>query len=412
MSHRKIAEIIFRHALEAVEPSKLVRNNLRLLDNTLHIAGESVNLQTVSNIYVVGAGKAAAPMAQAAEEILGNRLTEGAVVTKYGHSRPLRRVQTTEAGHPLPDANGLAGTQKITKILAKTQPDDLVLLLLSGGGSALLADVPPGCTLADLQACSDALLRSGADIAEMNTVRKHLSALKGGGLARLAAPARTFALILSDVPGDRLDVIASGPTVPDPSTFADAWGVLEKYHLTEKIPPSVQRHLQAGLGGQVSDTPKPNDPAFARVTNRLIGNNALALAAAREKAKEMGFSTEIIEEPMSGEARDFAKKLLKRAADLQQNPQVPKPCCLLAGGETTVTVRGTGLGGRNQELALAAAVMLVHQPGITLLSAGTDGTDGPTFLPTGGRPHRHRPHVYQRDGFGGGAGRMKTFIGF
>ncbi len=300
------------------------------------------------------------------------------MLTKYGHGRHLKNLSVIEAAHPVPDENGLKGTQYILDILSQTTDTDLILVLLSGGGSALLTDVPPGCTLADMQSCFEMLLQSGAAIEEMNIVRKHLSLVKGGQLARAAAPARVFTLVLSDVIGNKLDVIASGPTVADPTTFADAWDTILKYNLSEKIPASVVQYLQNGKSGLIADTPKPNDAVFQRVSTVVVGSNRLALESARKKATELGYTTEILTDRLTGEARDVAAYLIEQAKKIAADTQKTKPYCVLAGGETTVTIAGTGLGGRNQELALAAAIELKNFPGITLLAAGTDGTDGPT----------------------------------
>ncbi len=374
---REIARSIFLHALHAVAPDVLVQNSMKREGKTLHIADQTIDLTTVNRLYVLAIGKAAAPMAQAAETILGKSIT-GIALTKYGHGLPLQHVQLIEAAHPVPDYNGIEGTRRMLEILSQPRANDLVLVLLSGGGSALLADVPAGCTLADVQQCFDALLGSGATIEEMNTVRKHLSAVKGGQLAQATFPARVVTLILSDVIGDKPEVIASGPTVADPTTFADAWDTILKYNLAEKIPKPIADHLQKGVSGRIPDTPKPSDPIFQRVSNHIIGSNRLALELAKTKAEALGFATEILTDSLQGEAQDAAHWLVEQAKQTARDPQKNKPCCLLAGGETTVTLHGPGKGGRNQELALAAAIALAREPGITLLAAGTDGTDGPT----------------------------------
>ncbi|MDJ1492780.1 glycerate kinase [Cytophagaceae bacterium DM2B3-1] len=375
---RQVARTIFAHALTAVEPAQLIKRVIGIDGYTLHCVNEIVDLQAFNNIYVIGAGKASVPMAAAMEEIIDAKISKGAITTKYGHATPLQCIVTTEAGHPVPDENGLKGTETIKSILESATENDLVIMLLSGGGSALLADIPLGCTLSDIQQCNELLLQSGADIVEINTVRKHLSNVKGGQLARIAYPAKVVTLILSDVLGDPLNVIASGPTVPDPTTFADAWKVLEKYNLLNKIPDSVLAYLTEGKTGTHQETPKPGDRIFERVSNYIIGSNRLALAFAREKAEELGYIVEIYSNQLQGEAREVAKMIISQAKEVYKDITKPKPYCILAGGETTVTIRGNGLGGRNQELALAAAIELEHQAGITLLSAGTDGTDGPT----------------------------------
>ncbi len=376
-SQRIIAERIFSHALQAVMPARLVENSMQKKGQTLHVANRSLELEAIDCIYIIAIGKAAAPMAQAAEAILGDRV-QGIVLTKYQHGLPLRNLKLIEAAHPVPDENGLEGTRQIRELLSQTTEKDLVLVLLSGGGSALLADVPPGCSLTDLQQCFDVLLQSGADIEETNTIRKHLSAVKGGQLARAAAPAQVVTLVLSDVIGDKLEVIASGPTVADPTTFADAWDIILKYNLLAAIPGSVLHHLQNGKNGLLPETPKPNNPIFDHTFTQVIGSNRIALKFAKEQAEQLGYTTEILTDSLHGEAREIAQWLVAQAQIVSADTQKPKPYCLLAGGETTVTIRGNGLGGRNQELALAAAIALEHEPNITLLAAGTDGTDGPT----------------------------------
>ncbi len=373
------AEALFRTAVAAVQPAPLIRKNVRRDGNQLVLAGSTFDLSAVERIYVVGAGKATAPMAAALEEILGEAIADGIILVKYGHTAPLRRIRTVEAAHPVPDENGLAGTRQLVTLVEKAGEQDLVICLLSGGGSALLIDAPPGCSLREVQPFFGQLLASGADITEMNTVRKHLSVVKGGGLARAAFPARVASLILSDVIGDPLDVIASGPTVADPTTFADALRIVEKYGLTEKAPAALLEHLQKGRRGEIPETPKTADAALARTTNSLIGSNRIALEAAGAEARRQGFHPRIVTDRIAGEAREVAEEVVREARRVAGDPAIPKPACLLWGGETTVTLGGGGgLGGRNQELALAAALLLENEPRITLLSAGTDGTDGPT----------------------------------
>lgn len=317
-------------------------------------------------------------MAQAVESILGSLLTVGIVNVKYGHVAPTQTIELREAGHPLPDANGIRSTQAQLELLLDLQPDDLVLCLLSGGGSALLELPVDGVTLDDLRALTDALLRSGATINEMNALRKHLSRVKGGQLAQLAQPARVVSLILSDVLGSPLDVIASGPTAPDPTTFADALAVLNKYNLRNQISPGIVEHLERGARGDFPDTPKADDPLFARVTNIVLADNAIACAAAAQRAAEFGYQTEIISTRVQGEAKIIAHEFAQRAIETKKHRLTNKPMCLISGGETTVTIRGTGKGGRAQEFALAAALALNKTDGIVILSAGTDGNDGPT----------------------------------
>jgi hydroxypyruvate reductase len=321
-------------------------------------------------------------MAAALYDILGERLTGGLAVTKYEHrdsSLDTGSVEIVEAGHPLPDEAGVVGTQQIADLLARTSARDLVLAIISGGGSALMTLPAPGLSLADLQGTTDLLLRCGATIVELNAVRKHLSQVKGGGLARLAAPAPVASLVLSDVVGDPLDVIASGPLSPDTSTFGDAWTVLEHYELVDLVPTPVRQRLRTGLEGDLPDTPKPGDALFQHVHNVLVGSNRQAAEAAAAAAEEQGFNTIFLSTFVEGEAREVARVAAGLAKELVASDRpVPRPACLVWGGETTVTIRGEGKGGRNQELALAAAMAMDGLPGILLVALGTDGTDGPT----------------------------------
>jgi len=343
------------------------------------IGRERVDLARVRQIVAVGLGKAAAPMAAAVEEILGDRIVRGVVVTKYGHAQPTRTIRIHEAGHPVPDDAGIAGAQAILDHVMGLGPDDLVLVLISGGGSALTPAPVDGITLAEKQALTKALLACGADIREMNTLRKHISRIKGGQLARAAAPARVFTLILSDIVGDPLDAIASGPTVPDPRTYADALAILDKYGIRHEIPASIRAHLEAGAAGKVRETPKPDDPLFERVTSVMVASNIQALEAAQAEAQRLGFQTMILSSFIEGETREIARMHAALALEVRASghPLRP-PACLITGGETTVTLKGTGKGGRNQEFALAAALDIAGSPDVVILSAGTDGTDGPT----------------------------------
>ena len=371
-----------RAALAAVEPGAAVRRHLRLRGDLLTVADHTYNLGTVERVWVVGGGKAAVAMTAALHTILGERLTGGLVVTKYGYTdRRLDAgpVDVVEAGHPLPDEAGVAGTRRMADLLTGTTGRDLVLAVISGGGSALLTLPAKGLTLTDLQKTTDLLLRSGATIVELNAVRKHLSQIKGGGLARLAGGAPVVSLILSDVVGDPLDAIASGPTAPDPTTFAGAWGVLERYDLVERLPPAVRAWLRAGLDGRVPDAPKPGAAWFQRVQNVIVGSNRLAAEAAVEAARAWGLNALLLSTFVEGEARQVAHVAAAFARELvSYDRPVPRPACLVWGGETTVTVRGQGKGGRNQELALSAALAMEGLPGVVLVALGTDGTDGPT----------------------------------
>ncbi len=328
---------------------------------------------------MVGAGKASGAMAAAAEEAWGERIADGLVAVKNGYLVPTRRVRLVEAGHPVPDERGAAAARGILALVESAAMDDLVLVLVSGGGSALTPAPVPPITLADKQAVTRLLLAAGATINQLNAVRKHCSLLKGGQLARAAAPARVEALLLSDVVGDPLDVIASGPTAPDASTFAEALAILDRFGLRDRAPRAVLDRLESGVRGEVPETPKRGDPLFARVRNTVISNNALVVDAAAARARELGFSPHVLTRALEGEARDVASRFVEpaRAIKAGRGP-VAAPACVIAGGETTVTVRGTGTGGRCQEFALAAALAMEGTEDVVVLAAGTDGTDGPT----------------------------------
>jgi glycerate 2-kinase len=371
---------IFSAAVRAVQPQYLLPKHMRWQNNQLRLGEQLFDQHDINKLFIIGAGKASAAMAREAEIVLGNRINAGVIVTKYEHAFKLKTIECIEAGHPVPDENSLLAGRETIRLLKSAGEKDVVVALISGGASALLVDCPPGVLLPELQIVFNKLLQSGATIEEMNTVRKHLSAgIKGGQLLRTAAPATVISFILSDVIGDPLDIIASGPTVADRSTFAEAWDIVRKYQLTEKLPVSIIRWLQQGLAKQIPDTPKPGDPLFIKSHNYLIGTNRIALEAAETMAKELHYTPVIITDELKGEAKDKAKELVLQA----QQYKGPRPACLLLGGETTVTINNPGKGGRNQEFALAALVELQKAfPGSeampVLLSAGTDGTDGPT----------------------------------
>lgn len=375
----KDAEEIFRSAVAAVDPERLVRQSMRLRGARLTVGSRTYDLNALDRILVIGAGKASAAMARAVENILGDRISEGVVVVKYGHTVPLKKIRTIEAGHPVPDEKSRQGAREILKVLSGSKDKDLVICLLSGGGSALMDDFQAGITLTDLRKATSLLLASGAVISEINTIRKHISRVKGGRLAAAASPSKVISIILSDVIGDELDVIASGPTVPDPTTFAQAWGVLEKYDLLGRFPRRILNYIKEGLSGSAHETPKPGNKIFRHVDNLIVGNNRMAVDAAASGARRLGYRPLILTTAMQGEAREAAKCLAAVAKEVSRYGRpVKKPACLIAGGETTVTLRGKGKGGRNQEMALAAALEISGWDGIVFLSGGTDGTDGPT----------------------------------
>jgi hydroxypyruvate reductase len=392
--NREYAWQIMHAALTAVEPGAAVKRHLRCTARRLSIKDpegteQSYDLDDFDRVLVVGGGKAGAPMAAAVAEILGQRLEGGVVVVKQGHvlkdSTAASPIQIVEAGHPVPDEAGLKGAGRITDVLRGATSHDLVLCLISGGGSALMTSPAPGISLADLQTLTQILLRCGATINEINTIRKHISQLKGGQLAQLASPAPVISLILSDVVGDPLEVIASGPTVPDPTTSSDAWSILVRHGIVDDVPPSITSHLRAGLEGDVPDTPKPGNPIFQNVQNVIIGSNRLAAYAAAEEAQRLGFDTVLLTTFLEGEAREVGKVIAALAKGLIRDetrhpaakPLSP-PACLILGGETTVTLQGDGKGGRNQEMALAAAMSLDGWDDVLIVCLATDGTDGPT----------------------------------
>jgi hydroxypyruvate reductase len=365
---RRHALSIFQAAVQAADPRRTVKAAL-----------QSIDVSRYRRIFVVGAGKASAAMAQAAEQVLGRRIHGGWINTKDGHLAPLKRITLHEASHPVPDARGVEGARRIAEIAQQAEEGDLVLCLISGGASALLPLPVEPVTLEEKQATTRLLLACGATIHEINAVRKHLSAIKGGRLARLAQPAHVVALLLSDVVGDPLDVIGSGPAAPDTSTFATAWAVIEKYDLQRKIPASARRLLEAGLAGRIEETPKPGDPCFLHTRNVIVGSNRLAVDAAARKARELGYRPLVLSTMIEGETRDIAGMHAAIAREIVATGRpVRPPAAVISGGETTVTLRGKGLGGRNQEFALAAAIALEGVPGVLAFSAGTDGTDGPT----------------------------------
>jgi len=367
VKRRAAARAIFDSALAAAAVRPLV---LRAVAAVTPPAGR---------VVVVGAGKASGAMAAAVEEAWGERVTGGLVVVKDGHLAETRRVKLVEAGHPVPDERGAAAARDLLALALGAGDQDLVLTLISGGASALTPAPAPPITLGDKQVMTRLLLAAGADINQLNAVRKHCSVLKGGQLARAAAPARVAALLLSDVIGDPIDVIGSGPTAPDASTFGEALGILDRFDLRQRAPASVRERLERGVRGETAETPKPDDAIFERVVNVVIGNNQLVVDAAASRAAALGLAPHVLTRSLHGEARDAARELVALGGEIAagRGPIAP-PACLIAGGETTVTVRGDGIGGRCQEFALAAALELEGRDGMAVLAAGTDGSDGPT----------------------------------
>lgn len=366
-------------ALTAVDPKQLLHSMLVMDGSCLKIDRFSFDLKKFRKIYVVGGGKASGSMAKALEEILGNHITTGTVNVPYGSKHKTRVVEVQEASHPVPDQAGVEGTRRIIEVAEQAEKDDLVICLISGGGSSLMPLPRDPISLEDKRQLTSALLKSGATINEVNTVRKHVSGFKGGWLAKKAYPATVLNLVLSDVVGDPLASIASGPTVPDPSTFSDAKRVLEKYGLWVTAPSSVREVMSEGTQGIIEDTPKVGDRAFEKVYNVIVGNNRSASNAAVEHLKSQGLRVLLLTASMEGEAKHVGTLLASVAREVAffGNP-FSRPAGVVVGGETTVTVTGAGLGGRNQELALAVALKLQDVAGCVVASLSTDGVDGPT----------------------------------
>ncbi len=376
---RRLALKIFKGALNASDPGVAIRRHVRVSGGSLAAAGLKYRLDSFRHIYVIGAGKAGATMAQAVERMLGGRIEAGWINVKYGHLARLRRIKLHECGHPVPDEAGVRGAGEIAAIAEQAGAEDLIICLISGGASALMPSPAPPITLEEKQATTRLLLASGANIHEVNAVRKHISRLKGGQLARLASPATVLSLLLSDVIGDDLDVIGSGPTAPDASTFLGARAVLEKFGILDQAPRSVRERIEQGVAGEIPDTPKQSEKLFLRVRNLLVGSNDLAVKAAAAEAKRLGLRPLVLSTRMEGETRDVARVHAAIAREVAASGRPAKPpLCLISGGETTVTLRGDGLGGRNQEFVLAAAIDLAGVERVVVLSGGTDGTDGPT----------------------------------
>lgn len=371
-ARRAHLEALFREALLAVDASAAVQRAVVRHGDELSIAG--VPLDPRAHLVVLAVGKAAAGMAAALERLAGERIDAGLAVTKDGHGAPLERIALREAAHPVPDARSPCAAREAIHLVQTAPREDVLVVLLSGGASSLLSDPAPGLTLADVAGTTTALLAAGVDIEGLNAVRKHLSAVAGGRLARRAACGRIEVLAISDVPGDRLDVIGSGPLAPDPTTYADALDVLDEAGLRDRVPAAVRAHLEAGARGEVEETPKPGDPDLARVRTTVLASNRSALEAVRAAVEREGRRAVVLEGGLRGEAREAGRRLAALAGSLAGS----RPVCLVAGGETTVHVRGGGRGGRSQELALAAALELEGRAGAAILAAGTDGTDGPT----------------------------------
>jgi glycerate-2-kinase len=383
-TNRKAREIVLdaiEALLDEVDPKKVVKSHVRLANETLIVGEKSFDLSSFNNILVVGGGKASGFMAEALEEILGDRIKRGLIVVPKGTSGKYKTKRTAfhEASHPIPDNSSVEGARKIVNLVSHAKENDLVICLISGGGSSLMALPRTGILLEDKQKVTDLLLKCGATINEINTIRKHISAFKGGQLAKTAYPATVLGLLLSDVLGDPLDVIASGPTVPDSSTFEEAVKILKRYDIWKKIPGSIKKVLSEGEKGLIDETPKKGDPIFEKVHNVVIGNNRLACQATIKTMKKSGLNTMFLSSFLEGEAREVGTALAALAKEvLASGNPLPPPVGIVVGGETTVTVTGRGKGGRNQELALAAALRIEGLDKVVIASVSTDGVDGPT----------------------------------
>jgi glycerate 2-kinase len=383
--HSKALIRIMDAALNSVEPTQTVLKHVNRDGNLISFQDQKYDLDHYKRIFLVSLGKAALPMTQAMVQILQDQLTGGIILIKEGYISDINRgqlptnISIIEAGHPLPDKRGIDGSRRIAKLLENVDERDLIICLISGGGSALMTDPASDISLEDMQLLTSQLLNCGASIDEINTIRKHIERLKGGWLARIAAPSRIVSLILSDVVGNPLEVIASGPTVPDPTTYRDVIAILQHYKLFQSLPKRIHAHLLEGLNGDIPDTPKPGEAIFDRVTNIIIGSNQLSCQAAIHEAQKLGFNTLLLTTFLQGEARQAGRLISAIAKELVFNHQpLPKPACIILGGETTVTVSGNGLGGRNLEIALGAVNDIASLDNITLITLATDGVDGLT----------------------------------
>jgi len=375
---RQDARQIFNAALTAADAAEAVSRHVKVDGEAIDIDGRLYSLRSYRSIVVVGAGKGSAQMCRGLEELIGDRLSGGIIIVKYGYTVPVKKIAVIEAGHPIPDENGLNATEQVIDLLRQTTSEDLVISLISGGGSALLSSPTDGVSFHEKQEMTELLLKCGAPIREVNAIRKHISKVKGGRVARLAYPSTLISLILSDVVGDAISAIASGPTAPDPSTFSECQVILDRYKLRTKKSGSIARLIDKGSAGEINETPKPGDPIFENVLNVVVGNNRLTVIAAKEQAETLGYSVKVIDDLAEGEATELAVAHAAIVKEIYHSGTVRRPACVISGGEATVTLRGDGLGGRNQEFALATALELDGLDSVVALIGGTDGTDGPT----------------------------------
>jgi len=377
---RRDALTILGSALDAVEPARAVHSKVKLRGHSLIVEDKTYDLNQIERIYLVGGGKAGGAMAEAVESILGDKLTGGVANVLKGTEGKhcLKKVKLIGASHPVPDETGVRGVKEMLDIVSGLTRNDLVIVIISGGGSALMPCPANSITLADLQTVTEKLLKKGATINDLNAVRKHLDSFKGGQLAKRCQPAKVLSLILSDVVGDPLDTIASGPTTPDSKTWLDAEAVLKKYDIWGETPPAVKERIKAGVAGSIPDTPKDNDPVFNRTKNVLVASNSHAAKAASIRARRLKYKSMVLSTMVEGEARHVGSVYAGIARDLASwGRRLDTPAAIIIGGETTVEVKGTGKGGRNQEVALGGARLISGLPCL-IASLATDGLDGPT----------------------------------
>lgn len=376
--YRNQCKEIFKEALQAADPYKCVKEKFKLKGNIISVEDEHYDLGNFANVYLIAFGKASVDMVSAISDSLGEHITDGIIVSNHNNPPKFKLLKYMKSSHPIPDEKSVKAAKEVVQLLEKTGDKDLVIFLISGGGSSMLALPAPGLSLHDKRNVTEILLRSGVDTNGLNTIRKHISQIKGGGLLKKALPSRVITLVLSDVVGDKIDAIASGPTVPDESTFEECWKVIDALRLENRIPPQVVLHLERGNLGEIPDTLKLKDVNNKKVQTVIVGNNLKCLMSAKNYAKKLGYHTLLLSSQINGEAREVAKAISSIAFEIERyNIPVPKPACLIFGGETTVTVKGTGKGGRNTETALSFAMEIMNHK-IAGLFCGTDGVDGPT----------------------------------
>lgn len=374
---RKIALDLLEVALTAADPQQMVRQSIKFENHILRFASHKLDLDALNGVFVIGAGKASGRMAEAIEALLSDCISGGLIIVPENTVNyfMLERVEIQGGGHPLPTDQSITSTRALLKLITSSPTDALIISLISGGGSSLLSLPASPLTVQDIQQITTLLMESGVPITEMNTIRKHLSDIKGGYLSSQIYPRQHISLLISDIPTDQLDMIASGPTLPDSTTFQDAAEILTKYSLWSVVPPRVKKRIKDGIQGSIPDTPKPTDPIFSSTLTELIGNNRLVCEAAQQAAQQMNLTAQIIATDWQGEAREIGQKIGELANRL---PNTDMPQVIIIGSETTVTVSHPGKGGRNTELITATLPFLKRYDGLVVASLATDGIDGPT----------------------------------